>query len=209
SAPRGRRPPFLHTRSRVEVAPRSLRCWSFGVPIPRICYSNPVRGGPAESALGPRICRFRSRGPMRRLMLLRHAKSDRPAGMADHDRPLNGRGRDEAPLVGTYLAPNGLVPDRVLCSTSQRTRETADLVAGSLADAVTSASASAAAPSARPAKTARKKASRSPKRPPVDFDARLYAAEPQTILALLRETPPKVHSLLVVGHNPGIHEAAL
>ena len=146
---------------------------------------------------------------MRRLMLLRHAKSDRPGGMADHDRPLNGRGRDEAPLVGTYLAHNGLVPDRVLCSTSERTRETWDLVAGSLADAVTSASASAAAPSARPAKTARKKASRSPKRPPVDFDARLYAAEPQTILALLRETPPKVHSLLVVGHNPGIHEAAL
>ncbi len=146
---------------------------------------------------------------MRRLMLLRHAKSDRPAGMADHDRPLNGRGRDEAPLVGTYLAHNGLVPDRVLCSTSERTRETWDLVAGSLADAVTPASASAAAPSARPAKTARKKASRPPKRPPVDFDARLYAAEPQTILALLRETPPKVHSLLVVGHNPGIHEAAL
>ena len=146
---------------------------------------------------------------MRRLMLLRHAKSDRPPGIADHDRPLNRRGRDEAPLVGTYLAHNGLVPDRVLCSTSERTRETWDLVAGSLADAVTSASASAAAPSARPAKTARKKASRSPKRPPVDFDARLYAAEPQTILALLRETPPKVHSLLVVGHNPGIHEAAL
>jgi phosphohistidine phosphatase len=142
-------------------------------------------------------------------MLLRHAKSDRPAGMADHDRPLNRRGRDEAPLVGTYLAHNGLVPDRVLCSTSERTRETWDLVAGSLADAVAPASASAAVPSARPAKTARKKASRSPKRPPVDFDARLYAAEPQTILALLRETPPKVHSLLVVGHNPGIHEAAL
>jgi phosphohistidine phosphatase len=142
-------------------------------------------------------------------MLLRHAKSDRPAGMADHDRPLNRRGRDEAPLVGTYLAHNGLVPDRVLCSTSERTRETWDLVAGSLEGTVAPASASAAAPSARTAKTARKKASRSPKRPPVDFDARLYAAEPQTILALLRETPPKVHSLLVVGHNPGIHEAAL
>ena len=146
---------------------------------------------------------------MRRLMLLRHAKSDRPPGIADHDRPLNRRGRDEAPLVGTYLAHNGLVPDRVLCSTSERTRETWELVAGSLEDTVAPASASAAAPSARTAKTARKKASRSPKRPPVEFDARLYAAEPQTILALLRETPPKVHSLLIVGHNPGIHEAAL
>jgi len=146
---------------------------------------------------------------MRRLMLLRHAKSDRPPGIADHGRPLNRRGRDEAPLVGTYLAHNGLVPDRVLCSTSERTRETWELVAGSLADAVPPASPSAAAPNAPHAKPAGKKRGRSPKRPPVDFEERLYAAEPHTILALLRETPPKVHSLLIVGHNPGIHEAAL
>ena len=146
---------------------------------------------------------------MRRLMLLRHAKSDRPPGIADHDRPLNWRGRDEAPLVGTYLAHNGLVPDRVLCSTSERTRETWELVAGSLADAVPPAGSSAAAANAPHAKPAGEKRRRSPKRPQVDFEERLYAAEPHTILALLRETPPKVHSLLIVGHNPGIHEAAL
>jgi len=98
---------------------------------------------------------------MRRLMLLRHAKSDRPPGIADHDRPLNRRGRDEAPLVGTYLAHNGLVPDRVLCSTSERTRETWELVAGSLADAVPPASPSAAAPNAPHAKPAGKKRGRS------------------------------------------------
>jgi len=146
---------------------------------------------------------------MRRLMLLRHAKSDRPPGIADHDRPLNWRGRDEAPLVGTYLAHNGLVPDRVLCSTSERTRETWELVAGALADAVPPATSSAAAANAPHAKPAGEKRRRSPKRPQVDFEERLYAAEPHTILALLRETPPKVHSLLIVGHNPGIHEAAL
>jgi phosphohistidine phosphatase len=143
---------------------------------------------------------------MRRLMLLRHAKSDRPPGMPDHDRPLNRRGRDEAPLVGTYLAHNGLVPDRVLCSTSERTRETWDLVAGALAQAAPPAQAASEARSPGAAKTKR---ARSSKRPPVDFEERLYAAEPQTILALLRETPPKVHSLLIVGHNPGLHEAAL
>ena len=146
---------------------------------------------------------------MRRLMLLRHAKSDRPPGIADHDRPLNRRGRDEAPLVGTYLAHNGLVPDRVLCSTSERTRETWELVASSLADAAPPAGSSAAAANAPHAKPAGEKRRRSPKRPQVDFEERLYAAEPHTILALLRETPPKVHSLLIVGHNPGIHEAAL
>jgi phosphohistidine phosphatase len=143
---------------------------------------------------------------MRRLMLLRHAKSDRPPGMPDHDRPLNRRGRDEAPLVGTYLAHNALVPDRVLCSTSERTRETWDLVARALAQAAPPAQA---ASEARSPGAAKKKRARLSKSPPVDFDERLYAAEPQTILALLRETPPKVHSLLIVGHNPGIHEAAL
>jgi phosphohistidine phosphatase len=143
---------------------------------------------------------------MRRLMLLRHAKSDRPPGTPDHDRPLNRRGRDEAPLVGTYLAHNGLVPDRVLCSTSERTRETWDLVASALAGAAPPAQA---ASESRSAGAVKKKGGPSIKRPPVDFDERLYAAEPQTILALLRETPSKVHSLLIVGHNPGIHEAAL
>ena len=82
-------------------------------------------------------------------------------------------------------------------------------MAGSLADAVPPASSSAAAANAPHAKPAGKKGRRSPKRPQVDFEERLYAAEPHTILALLRETPPKVHSLLIVGHNPGIHEAAL
>jgi phosphohistidine phosphatase len=142
-------------------------------------------------------------------MLLRHAKSDRPPGMPDHDRPLNRRGREEAPVVGTYLAHNGLIPDRVLCSTSERTRETWDLVAGALAQAVRPSRALRTGSDQRSANTVGKKGSPQPKRPPVDFDERLYAAEPQTILGLLRETSPKVHSLLVVGHNPGIHEAAL
>jgi len=117
---------------------------------------------------------------MRRLLLLRHAKSDRPPGVPDHDRPLNRRGRDDAPIIGTYLAHNALIPDRVLCSTAERTRETCDLVANQLAEP-----------------------------PPVDFDERLYEAGPPAILSLLRATPPKVHSLLVIGHNPGMHQVAL
>jgi phosphohistidine phosphatase len=100
--------------------------------------------------------------------------------MPDHDRPLNRRGQDDAPLIGTYLAHNALIPDRVLCSTAERTRETWDLVANQLS-----------------------------KRPPVDFDDRLYEAGPQAILALLRATAQKVHSLLVIGHNPGMHQLAL
>ncbi|MFE6593934.1 hypothetical protein [Streptomyces sp. NPDC057781] len=44
-------------------------------------------------------------GPLRRLVVLRHAKPARPAGVADHDRPLAGRGRRDAPAAGRAHAP--------------------------------------------------------------------------------------------------------
>jgi phosphohistidine phosphatase len=144
---------------------------------------------------------------MRRLMLLRHAKSDRPPGIQDHDRPLNRRGREEAPLIGTYLAHNALLPEGVLCSTATRTRETWDLVAGAVVAAC--AELNHRAPSSQEAAGASRKTKMSPRRPPVDFEVRLYEATPQAILGLLRETASKVHSLLVIGHNPGLQEAAL
>ena len=65
----------------------------------------------------------------RRLVLLRHAKSDYPDEVADHDRPLAARGRRDAPLVGRWLARSGYRPDAVICSTARRARETWDLVA--------------------------------------------------------------------------------
>lgn len=60
-----------------------------------------------------------------RLFLLRHAKSDwGEEGLRDFDRPLNTRGKSAARLMGRYLQDNGHFPNRILCSTSQRTRET-------------------------------------------------------------------------------------
>src|ERR1700710_274986 len=61
---------------------------------------------------------------MRRLILLRHAKSDRPAGVADRERPLNDRGRRAAAAVGAHLAREGFRPDLDLVSAAARTRET-------------------------------------------------------------------------------------
>ncbi|MEM7724459.1 MAG: histidine phosphatase family protein [Pseudomonadota bacterium] len=59
------------------------------------------------------------------LILIRHAKSDwGDMGMADHDRPLNARGRKSAPRIGAWLASHDLTPDTVLCSTARRTQET-------------------------------------------------------------------------------------
>jgi phosphohistidine phosphatase len=118
---------------------------------------------------------------MRRLMLLRHAKSDwsRP-GQRDHDRELSSRGRAAAPLMGAYLAERALIPDCVLVSTARRTRETWKLVAPLL-----------------------------PARPKAIYEDRIYEAEPGDILDAIRETPSSCQSLLVIGHNPGLQDLGL
>ncbi len=115
----------------------------------------------------------------RRLILTRHAKSawDDPA-MADHDRPLNQRGRRSALELGDWLHSRGYEPDQVLCSTAVRTRETwATLAAAPLE--VT---------------------------PQIEFLAGLYHASPDVMLkALSRATGDTV---MMIGHNPGIAEFA-
>jgi phosphohistidine phosphatase len=115
---------------------------------------------------------------MRRLILLRHAKSDwSKPGQADHDRALSPRGRKAAPRMGAYLAEQSLVPDLVIASTAVRVRETLDLVLAALGQ-----------------------------NPKVTFDRRLYEADADDILAVLQETKDAVHTLLVVGHNPGLSD---
>lgn len=117
---------------------------------------------------------------MRRLMLLRHAKSDwSQSEQGDHARGLAPRGRKAAPLIGRYMADHALIPDRAIVSTSVRTRETWGLVADMF-----------------------------PHNPPADFDDRIYEASPRDILAALAQAPAAPRSLLVVGHNPGLHETA-
>jgi phosphohistidine phosphatase len=65
----------------------------------------------------------------RRLILLRHAKSSwTDPVLADHERPLNPRGRRAAARMGRYLREEGIVPDVVLCSSARRTRETLELL---------------------------------------------------------------------------------
>jgi len=61
---------------------------------------------------------------MHTLVLMRHAKSDYPAGVADHDRPLAARGAREAALAGNWLRANAPRIEHVLCSSAARTRET-------------------------------------------------------------------------------------
>jgi phosphohistidine phosphatase len=117
----------------------------------------------------------------RRLVLLRHAKSDWP-DVADHERPLAKRGRRDAPAVGRWLGACGYVPDAVVCSTARRARETWELASSGLA---------AVAPGASP---------------PVRLEPRVYQATVLGLLMLVREFDPAWRTVIIVGHNPGLAE---
>ena len=120
---------------------------------------------------------------MRRLMLLRHAKTetDAPSGK-DFDRRLDERGRADASLIGAWLNGRPPHPDMVCVSTAMRTRQTWDLV-------------SAAMPSNKPT---------------VEHVDELYGAGLEELLAVIRDAAVQdPRRLMLIGHNPGLHEMAL
>ena len=114
----------------------------------------------------------------RRLILLRHAKSDWP-DVPDQERPLAKRGRRDAPVVGRWLRRHGYLPDTVICSVARRTRQTWDRVAPELGGS-----------------------------PSVTFEPRAYEASALTLLYLVRELPGTCRAALLIGHNPAIEELA-
>lgn len=118
---------------------------------------------------------------MPELLLLRHAKSDwKDRSLDDFDRPLAPRGRSAAPLMGRYLAAEGLEPDLVLCSSARRAVETLELVLTALAS-----------------------------RPEISYLKTLYLAPPSRMLAVLRRQSPDRSRILLIAHNPGVHHLAL
>ena len=112
---------------------------------------------------------------MRTLYLLRHAKSDRSdPGLTDSDRPLAARGKRDAPAMGAYMRKHDYRPDLILCSTSERTRETLALLKPELGSKVAT-----------------------------EYDRKLYLASPEVMLQRLRDVDEKIDSVLMIGHNPG------
>ena len=115
---------------------------------------------------------------MKTLLLLRHAKSNwDDEALADYDRPLNERGRHDAPRMGRHLARLDLVPDLIVASGARRAAATAKraaFAAGYPGD--------------------------------IRYTDELYLADPETFLEIARETDDVVARLMLVGHNPGIEE---
>jgi phosphohistidine phosphatase len=122
----------------------------------------------------------------RRLIVMRHAKSAWP-DVADFDRPLAPRGLRDAPEAGRRLRAAGWVPDHVVCSPARRTRETWRLVSRELSGAAGEPGADL----------------------PVSYDERVYDASMTALLYVVCETPAATRTLMLLGHNPGMHELAL
>lgn len=118
---------------------------------------------------------------MRRLILFRHAKAEpSEPGLEDRARGLVERGRKDAARIGAYMKSHALVPDRVVISPAARTQETWKITAAAFRPAPGAASAD-----------------------------QLYDATPHAIFAVIKDAPVAAHTLMVVGHNPGLHEVAL
>ena len=123
---------------------------------------------------------------MRRLMLLRHAKTehDAPSGR-DQDRRLDKRGRADAAEIGVWFGQHPPFPDLVLVSPAVRGHQTWEIAWEAMKDRVPT--------------------------PQVEILPELYGADPAQILDSIRTAtaPADPKQLLLVAHNPGMHEAAL
>jgi phosphohistidine phosphatase len=119
--------------------------------------------------------------PVRTLFLLRHAKSSwADPTLDDHDRPLAPRGHRSARRIAEHLRSQNLRPALVLCSSARRAWETLAEVRPSLGDQAD-----------------------------VVVTDDLYGADAGEVLRRLREVAHDIASVMIVGHNPGLHDLAL
>lgn len=115
------------------------------------------------------------------LYLFRHADTLPPEGeQSDHERMLSELGKEECVRIGTFLKQEKLQPQHVLCSTATRTRTTLGLVAKTLGASLEA-----------------------------EFLHSLYLASPGELFHQVNEIKRDVESLMVLGHNPGIHQFAM
>lgn len=115
---------------------------------------------------------------MKTVLLLRHAKSSwKDEGLSDHERPLNKRGKEDAPRAGQWLRKQELVPQLILSSTAVRARTTAEIAAEECGY-----------------------------EGEIELRPDLYSFEPEPFLKALAEAPDDCDPVMLVGHNPAMEE---
>lgn len=113
---------------------------------------------------------------MKTLLLMRHAKSSwKHEDLKDFDRPLNKRGEKDAPLMGTLLLDQELVPQLIISSPAVRARMTVDAIVAAMQY-----------------------------HGEVNYFESFYLAEPTVYFDLLRTLPDPIERVLLMGHNPGL-----
>ena len=113
---------------------------------------------------------------MKTLLILRHAKSSWDnLDLSDYDRPLNKRGKRDAPRMGDFLRQQELVPDLIISSTAKRAKKTAKLFAKAVGY-----------------------------KEKISLENVFYHAKPETYITVLREISHDYERIMVIGHNPGL-----
>jgi phosphohistidine phosphatase SixA len=111
----------------------------------------------------------------RQLIILRHAKSSWKSGAShDHERPLNERGKRDAPNIGAVLATQGWEPQLVICSDAARTMQTWQLMRGAFSNEVLER-----------------------------YAPRFYHASMGAVRQVLSDVEADIQRVMVIGHNPG------
>lgn len=113
---------------------------------------------------------------MKTLLIMRHAKSSwSNMGLSDYQRPLNSRGKNDAPRMGELLKAESLTPDLIISSSAKRAATTAELAA--IACDYDSE---------------------------IRYEDAFYHADPETYIEVLQDAPNDASSIMIVGHNPGM-----
>jgi phosphohistidine phosphatase len=111
------------------------------------------------------------------LLLMRHAKSDHHVGLPDHDRPLNDRGKRDAPAMGWRMKEEEIQPDWIVSSTAARAKATAQLFAEA-----------------------------NGYYPDIVYERKLYMAGVEEYLEVIHGLPEEAACVLIVSHNPGTEQ---
>lgn len=117
---------------------------------------------------------------MKKLVIIRHAKSDWNVGEIDFERPLNKRGKKEAPIVGSILKEEGYFPDLIVSSSAKRTTETAILISNEVNYPIDN----------------------------IQYEDSIYEAPIEALIKVVWMLPNEFDTVYLVGHNPGVSALA-
>ncbi len=119
---------------------------------------------------------------MKNIILIRHAKSSwKNLELADHDRPLNKRGKRDAPLMGEHLKQKAIKPDLILSSPAKRAMKTAGIISKNIGFPINQ----------------------------IEEREEIYGASHSTLTAIIQQIEDRFETVILFGHNPALTQLTL